>query len=168
MTQQRDLGDPVCSEVLDLGHQFAEGSADLWAPHCRDDAEGTRIVTTDLDGDPGGVVGVSPGRQRRRERVGIIAHGLFEDLHYGAVPTGVGQQLGGTVDVVGAEHDIDMGCPFLYEFTVLLGETAGHGDLQARSLFLEGLEVAQGAVEPVVGVLPDAAGVEHDDVGVGL
>ena len=33
---------------------------------------------------------------------------------------------------------------------------------------LHGLEVAELAVELVVGVLPDAAGVEHDDVGVVL
>ena len=48
---------------------------------------------------------------------------------------------------------------------VLLGQAAGHGDLHAGAGFFEGPQVAQVAVEPVVGVLPDAARVQHHDVG---
>ncbi len=49
---------------------------------------------------------------------------------------------------------------------VLLSQTAPYGDLQLRAAALEDLEVAEMAVQLVVGVLPDTAGVEHDHVGV--
>ena len=54
------------------------------------------------------------------------------------------------------------------ELAVLLGEAAGHDDLAAVALVLPGLQVAEVAVQLVVGVLTDAARVEHDDVGVVL
>ena len=51
------------------------------------------------------------------------------------------------------------------QLAVLLGEAAADRDLQVGPLLLQRLQVAEVAVELVVGVLPDAAGVEHDDVG---
>ena len=77
------------------------------------------------------------------------------------------EQLGGPVDVVGAHHDVDVGGPLAHGVAVLLGQAAGHDDLAALALGLPRLEVAEVAVELVVGVLPDAARVEHDDVGIG-
>ena len=53
------------------------------------------------------------------------------------------------------------------EATVLLGEAAGDDDLASVALRLPGLEVAEVAVQLVVGVLADAARVEHDDISVG-
>ena len=49
---------------------------------------------------------------------------------------------------------------------VLLGQAAADGDLHARARLLDRMQVAEVAVEPVVGVLPDRAGVEHHDVGL--
>ena len=68
--------------------------------------------------------------------------------------------------VVGAEHDVDVTGPLAHDVAVLLGQAAGHDDLAAVPLGLPRLEVAEVAVELVVGVLADAARVEHDDVGV--
>jgi len=76
------------------------------------------------------------------------------------------QQIDGSVHVVGAEHDIDMTGPLADRVPVLLGETSADHDLETRSGGLDRLEVTEGAVELVVGVLADAAGVEDDDVGV--
>ena len=73
---------------------------------------------------------------------------------------------GGPVHVVGAEHHVHVRRPLPHQVAVLLGEAAGHHDLEARALRLERLQVAEGAVQLVVGVLPDAAGVEDDDVRV--
>ena len=51
---------------------------------------------------------------------------------------------------------------------VLLRQAARHDDLAAVRCALPRLEVTEVAVELVVGVLADAARVEHDDVGVVL
>ena len=76
------------------------------------------------------------------------------------------QQRGGPVHVVGAEHDVDVAGPLQDGVPVLLGQAAADDDLHPGLLVLDRLQVPEGAVELVVGVLPDAAGVEHDDVGV--
>ena len=49
---------------------------------------------------------------------------------------------------------------------VLLGQAAADRDLHPGALGLDRREVAEVAVELVVGVLPDRAGVEDDDVGL--
>ena len=58
--------------------------------------------------------------------------------------------------------------PFGHAFLVLLRQAAGHDDLTAVALALPRLQMTEVAVELVVGVLPDAARVEDDDVGVVL
>ena len=68
--------------------------------------------------------------------------------------------------VVGAEDDVDVAGPLLDELPVLLGQAAADGDLHFGPPALERLEVAEVPVEFVVGVLPDAAGVEHDEIGL--
>lgn len=47
-----------------------------------------------------------------------------------------------------------------------MGKTAADDDLQFGSTVLLRLEVSQRAVQLVVGILTDAAGVEHHDVGL--
>jgi hypothetical protein len=98
----------------------------------------------------------------------VLDHGLVEDLHDGAPLGALVQQLGGPVHVVGAEHHVDPGRLVTNEVAVLLGEAAGHHDLHVRPAVLDPLEVAEVAVELVVGVLPDAAGVEHHHIGLGI
>ena len=51
------------------------------------------------------------------------------------------------------------------QLAVLLGEAAADRDLEPGPRGLQRLEAAEVPVELVVGVLPDAARVEHDDVG---
>ena len=75
------------------------------------------------------------------------------------------------VHVVGAEYDVDVRRPSGGRASpVLLGQAAGDHDLAlppvGRAGVLPALQVAEVAVQLVVGVLPDAAGVEDDDVGV--
>jgi hypothetical protein len=67
-----------------------------------------------------------------------------------------------------AEHDVDVRRLLAHELAVLLGEAAGDDDLAVGPGILPSLEVPEVAVELVVGVLPNAAGVEDDDVGLGL
>ena len=80
----------------------------------------------------------------------------------------LGDELGGAVDVVRAEHDVDVRRPVADDLAVLLGQASRNHDLAPVALALPRLEVAEVAVELVVGVLADAARVEHDDVGVVL
>ena len=114
------------------------------------------------------MVDLAAGRQRGRERLVIVAGRGFEDLDDRAVFLGMVEEFDGPVDVVSAEHNVDVPGPLHDRVAILLGETAADRDLEVGVLGLQGLEVAEGAIELVVGVLTDAAGVEHDDVGVGV
>ena len=70
-------------------------------------------------------------------------------------------------DVVGAEHHVHpWGLP-QHGVAVLLGKATADGDLHVGVGLLARCQVAEVAVELVVGVLPNRAGVEHHDVGVG-
>ena len=84
-----------------------------------------------------------------------------------AVPLGVVEEFERTVHVVCAEHDVDMARTIHVRVAVFLGETAADGDLHVGVLFFQHLEVTEGPVELVVGILTDAAGVEDDHVGIG-
>ena len=76
------------------------------------------------------------------------------------------EQLGGAAEVVRAEDDVDVPGALEHELAVLLRQAAADGDLEVGACVLECLELPEVAVQLVVGVLPDAARVEHDDVGV--
>ena len=166
LTEEGDLGDAALGQPGHLVDESIERAGDLLAANRRDDAEGAGVVAADLDGDPRGVALVAPGRHRRGEQLVVVGDGGLEDLGQRTVlPAGL-EQLGGAVDVVGAEHEIDVGRPLPDALLVLLGEAPGHHDLHARVAVLHGLEVPEGAVELVVRVLPDAARVEDHDIGL--
>ena len=166
LAEQRDLGDAGRGELGDLVDDLVERAGDLDAAHGRHDAEGTVVVAADLDRHPGVVRRLADGRQRRREHGVVVDHRRVEDLGDRSVPACRAQQLDGTVDVVRPHHHVDVPGPLVDEVAVLLGEAAGHDDLAAGALRLPRLEMAEVAVQLVVGVLADAARVEHDDVGV--
>ena len=75
------------------------------------------------------------------------------------------QQHRQRADVVRAEHHVHPGGAAHDLAAVLLRQAAADRDLHAGMGVLDRAQVAEVAVEPVVGVLPDRAGVEHDDVG---
>ena len=161
LAEQRHLADAVPGQLGDLPHDVAHPSAHLRPAHRGHDAERAGVVTADLDRDPGRVVDFAAGRERRRIRLVLL-----EDLHHRAPPAGrLRKQLGRPGQVVRAEHDVDVPGTPDDVVAVLLGQTAAHRDLQPGPAVLEGLEVAEMAVELVVRVLPDAARVEDDDVG---
>ncbi len=69
-------------------------------------------------------------------------------------------------DIMGAEDGVDPGRPLHDLVPVFLGQATADGDLQSGPLLFERPELAEVAIKPVVGVLPYAAGVENNDVGV--
>ena len=160
LTQQGDLLHPLGDQHLDLGQDLAGSPIGLPAAQRRHDAEGAGVVAAHADRDPGGVGGVPPGRQRRGEpleRLGDLdLGGLFDP--------GPFQQQRKLADVVGAEDHVHPGRPADDLAAVLLGQAAADGDLQARVLLLGRQQLSEIAVQPVVGVLPHGAGVEHDHV----
>ena len=72
---------------------------------------------------------------------------------------------GQAADVVGAEDDVDPRGALDDGLAVLLGHAAADGDLQVGVGGLGRAQLAEVAVELVVGVLAHGAGVEDDDVG---
>ena len=85
----------------------------------------------------------------------------------GFVVAGAVEQRRQRADVVGAEHDVHPRRPAKHRVAVLLGQATADGDLHVRIGLLTRRQVAEVAVELVVGVLADRARVENHDVGVG-
>ena len=75
------------------------------------------------------------------------------------------QQLEQVRQGVRADHDVDPRRAPLDLALVLLREAPRHHDAQRRVVVLQRLQVAEVAVQPVVGVLADRARVEHHDLG---
>ena len=70
------------------------------------------------------------------------------------------------MNVVRAHHHINVAGLLGDQFLILLSKTSCHDDLAAVLLALPRLQVAQVAIQLVVGVLSDAARVEHHDIGI--
>ena len=145
-------------------HDVAGTARDLLAPHHRDDAEGAGVVAADGDRHPRRVRHLAVRRQRRRHIVD--RRSLFPDLGHRAPLLGVIEQAEHPVQVVGAEDHIDPGGLRHDQVAVLLGEASADDDAQPGPLILDRLQLPEIAVEPVVGVLPDAAGVDEHHVGI--
>src|SRR5450830_1515479 len=69
------------------------------------------------------------------------------------------------IEIVGAEDDIHPRCTLDDSRAVLLCQAPADGDLHARTATLDRRELAEIPVQPPGCVLPDRAGVDHDDVG---
>jgi hypothetical protein len=63
---------------------------------------------------------------------------------------------------MGTEDDINMPSALLNYVAVLLSKTASNSNLHARASILQRLKVPESSVEAVIGVLANAAGIEHD------
>ena len=159
LPEHGDLAHTVGGQLLHLAHDVAQAPADLGAAHDGHDAEGARVVTPDLDGDPRRVPLVAPGGERRRIRLVLL-----QDLHHRPLEAGPLEQRRRMGEVVGAEHHVDVTGALDDQLTVLLGQAPAHRDLEIGPVGLERLEPSEVPVELVVGVLADAAGVEHHDV----
>jgi len=88
------------------------------------------------------------------------------NVHLRAVAFGLADEVDQAGHGMRADHHVHPRGLGLDDPLVLLGQAAGHHDAQPRVGQLQRLEVAQGAVQAPVGVLPDGAGVEHDDLGI--
>ena len=159
LAEQRDLGDTVGGERLDLVHDVAHAPADLPPAHRRDDAERAGVVAADLDRHPGRVIVSRRAGQRRRIRLVLL-----EDLDDRPFVRERSSSAGAcarlwvpnTTSTCGARAST---------VPVLLGEATADRDLEVGPRVLQRLQVPEMAVQLVVGVLADAARVQHHDVG---
>jgi len=122
--------------------------------------KGAGVVAADADRDPGAGGAGAAGRQRAGEDLERLKQ---LDLRH-LLDVGALEQHRQRPDVVGAEDDVDVGRALDDRRLVLLRQAPADGDLHAGRAVLDRLEVAEVAVELVVGVLAHGAGVEHDDV----
>jgi hypothetical protein len=115
-----------------------------------------------LDGDPGRVGEVAHGGKGARELARLV-----DDLHHRS-PLGrrPPEEVAGGGDVVGPEHGVHIGRPLLDRTLVLLGHAPPDRNLHAGAAVLDRLQVPEVAVQLVVGVLPDRAGVQDDHIGI--
>ncbi len=76
-------------------------------------------------------------------------------------------QLGHLVQLPGADHQIDVGCPLEYGPLVVLRHAANHANHLVGVSLLGIFQSPQRAVDLLFGMFTDAAGVEQHGVGDG-
>ena len=152
LAQERDLAHAALGQHRHLVRHLGDGPAALAAAAVGDDAEGAELVAAVDDGHVGG------GPRWLGEGAGPeLAAQVF-------VRQDGGQHVG---EGLGAGEDIDEGEALLELLAAQAHHAAHDGDLQlAVALGLEPPQRAQLAHGPLLGLLADAAGVEHDQVGL--
>ena len=98
----------------------------------------------------------------------VVHDCFFENLSDRAMFSGICKKLVGAVHVVRPHHHIDPRGTSLDNVFVLLRQATTHDDATTVLGVFPCLEVAQGAVQLVVGVLTNTAGVQHHDIGIGI
>src|SRR5919106_1770867 len=161
LPQERHLEHAVGGQPLHLGQDLPQGTGPLRSSDQRHDAERAGVVAAHRDADPGVVANLAAGRQRAGEHLRV-----FADVHLRARALGLAEQLHDPRNRVGPHHDVHPRGPLLDRAPVLLGQTSGHHDAHPRVPILGGAQVAEVTVQPVVGVLPHRARVEHHDLGL--
>ena len=162
LAEQGDLDDALGDERLDLGEDLARAAVLLLAAQARHDAERAGVVAAHRDRHPAAVGRVAPGRQRRRED---LERSRGSRPRRACCAAARSSRAGRRADVVGAEDDVDPRGALDDGVAVLLGHAAADGDLHVGVRGLGRAQLAEVAVELVVGVLAHRAGVEDDDVG---
>ena len=166
LAQEGDVPISGLGELPDLGQNVLGPPGPLPPPDIGDDAVGAEIVAAVHDGDPGLDGALPPDREALGDGAGLV--GGVED----AAPAGEDppEELREPPEGVGPEDQVHVaeGLPELLHVVGLLHHAAAQAeDLAGVGLFLvdQGPHVAQ---HPLLGVLPDGAGIDDDDVGLGL
>ena len=164
LSEQRDFPDAIAGKAFNFGQQFAERTTDLATANGRNDAVGTGVVATNLDSDPGRPIDFTSHCERRGERCGVIKR-FVPDFGDGSGLSRFVQQLHRAVHVVSANNNIDVSGTSGDGVAIFLRQATAHDDFHIGAFFFDVLEATEMPVELVIGVLTDAAGVEHHDVG---
>ena len=160
LAEQRHFANAFAGERRDLGENFARPARDLAAAHRGHDAIGADGVAAHRDLDPGLEAALAVHRQRRRERA-LIARPPRPARHAVAARA---EPLAEMRDRARAERDVDLRIEREDAVALRLREAAADGDdrVGVRSLARAGVAEIRGELR--VGLLPDRARVEDDDV----
>ncbi len=161
LAEQGDLDHTVAGELFDLVHDVAHAAADFFAPHRRHDAERARVVAADLDRDP---------RRSGRPHAGPAAPTDTRRALRGSRPAdprrvpGPGARARWPGCACRTRHRRAARAP-ARDSRSFWARQPPTAICRSGRRFLQLLEPAEVPVELVVGVLADAARVEHDHVG---
>ena len=98
----------------------------------------------------------------------VIHHCFFKNLCDRPVLGGPRQQLIGAMNIVGSHHNVDPWGASLHNVFVLLRQATTNNNASAILGVFPCLEMTQGAVQLVVGILSNATGVQHNDISVSV
>ena len=177
LTDERDLAAALGDEFLRFRDDRIRRPRLLRPAHPRHHAERAEFVAARLRPHEG----LKRRRPHGRIAVGIIALETAGD-RLAAAPLAVEAHLqlrtaasknsidepGHLVQLPGADDEVDPRRPRSHERLVLLGHAAEDADDEAGSLFLLEPNPTERRVDLVLGMLPHAAGVVEDRVGIGL
>ena len=161
LPEQRHLTHAVLGELLDLGKNLAGAPARLAAADRRHDAVGARRVAAHRDLHPGLEASLAVERQRGGEAA-LVGGAESAPRRLAAGP----EPLAEVGNRPRPEGDVDERVPLEDPLALRLGVAAADRDHPLRVAILERLRLRQVRGEALVGLLPDRAGVEDDDVGV--
>jgi hypothetical protein len=164
LAEQGQLPDSLPRELRHLGEHVARPAAHLAAAHRRDDAVRARGVAAHRDLHPGLEPTLAVHRQARGEGA-LLGRPPRPSLH--AEPARA-QPFAEVRDRARAECDVDVRIEGEETFALGLGVAAADRDHHVRSLALACSCIAHVGGELRVRLLADRAGVEDDDVGLGL
>ena len=157
LADERDLADADADEGVDLADDLRVGTRDLATARVRDDAKRADVVAALHREDERG----DPAAARLRIR-------LREDVLLARDPAGLDPALLGEIadagELVGTEHEIHVGGAGEKRFLFLLRHAAGDSDTGAAG-GLEQPVPPERRVQLVLGLLPDRAGIEQDEIG---
>ena len=171
LAQQRDFLAALGGELADLGGDVLRRPALLRAAHARHDAVGAELVAADHDAD----VGLERRRPHRRVAQRVVALEAALDLvarRFVAVEADraslrlaglldLGDQSGSCASWPVPQMMSTCGARLEDQLLVLLGHAAEDADDLVGMAALVAAQPAQGAVDLVLGVLADGAGVER-------
>ncbi len=173
LAQQRDLLAPLGGKLANLGGEVLRVPALLRPAHARYDAISTELIAADVDADIG-LERIGPHR-RVAQRIVALEAALDLMAALGAIEAERNLQLAGVAygadqlrqarELAGAADDVDVRGPAADQLLVFLRHAAEHAYNLRRMLPLVLPQPAERAVDLVLGVLANAAGVEKDDVG---
>ena len=160
LAEQSDFLIAVLHGLLDLADDVLGQAAALAAAHVRHDAVGAEVVAAVHDRHP--------GREAARARDGhVIRQFRLAELHVDDVAVlrlDLLHDMRELVDLVGAEHEIDVRRTLDERIALFLRHAARDAEDQLRVLALEALDLTDLAVDAVLRRLSHTAGVDEDEV----
>ena len=162
LTQERDLAVSLPLEPTDLLHDLIRGPAALTTPSERDHAKGTEAIAPLHDADPG--PDAVSALNRRVYRIGVA--GRSRRRKAPRSPS-LKQRRNGS-ELSRADHKVQIRKSLEKRLPFLLSDTPTDANLQSFSLPFQHLIGPEAAVDLMLCLLTNSAGIEKNQVGLFL